>query len=74
MGLSVVHGIVKAHDAAIDGREPGGRRHDVSSVLPGRGGTAAEAAPTPAGETRGHGEHVLCVDDEEAIVDVATRC
>jgi signal transduction histidine kinase/ActR/RegA family two-component response regulator len=73
LGLSVVHGILKSHDAAITVESQVGVGTTFRVYFPAVGDTSAEAVPTPATETRGHGEHVLCVDDEEAIVDVATQ-
>jgi CheY-like chemotaxis protein len=73
LGLSVVHGILKSHDAAITVESQVGVGTTFRLYFPVVDDTSAEAVPTPATETRGHGEHVLCVDDEEAIVDVATQ-
>ncbi len=73
LGLSVVHGIVKDHNGTIS----------VTSA-PGAGATFAILFPEYAGEAettvtrarepyRGHGEHVLFLDDEEALVRLAKR-
>ncbi len=73
LGLSVVHGIVKDHSGFIS----------VSST-PGAGATFAILFPEYAGETeaaeprtrdlhRGSGEHVLFLDDEEALVRLTKR-
>ncbi len=77
LGLSIAHGILRSHGGAIT----------AASTL-GAGSTfalyfrATEGAPTPADAPApavaasakpGRGQHVLCVDDEEAIVKITTR-
>nr|QMS47967.1 hypothetical protein WG33_0166 [uncultured bacterium] len=73
LGLPVVHGIVRAHDGGI-----------AVSSEPGRGTTfelyfpavdRAEAAPAvgAVAPKAGAGQHVLYVDDEEALVFLVTR-
>jgi signal transduction histidine kinase/CheY-like chemotaxis protein len=73
LGLSVVHGIIKGHDAAI-----------TASSVPGQG-TAfhlyfpaveieAEAVPAEAlAAPRGRGQRILYLDDEAALVSFASR-
>ena len=73
LGLSVVRGIVKGHGGAIDVESRPGTGTRMSVYLPA---AVEDAAAAPAGGedgARGHGEHVLYVDDEEALVFVATR-
>ena len=72
LGLSVVHGIVKSHDAVITVESHVGVGTTFHLYFPAADALAAEAPAPPAEEPRGHGEHVLYVDDEEAIVYVAT--
>ena len=72
LGLSVVHGIMKSHDAAITVDSQVGVGTTFHLYFPAVDWTLADAAPPPAADARGHGEHVLFVDDEEAIVHVAT--
>ena len=73
LGLSVVHGIVKSHDAAIRVESQVGVGTTFHLYFPAVAAPGPEApVPTPT-DLRGHGEHVLYVDDEEPIVDVATR-
>jgi PAS domain S-box-containing protein len=72
LGLSVVHGILKSHDAAITVESQVGLGTTFHLYFPAADPTLMEAAPPPAGDIRGHGEHVLYVDDEEAVVYVAT--
>ena len=75
LGLSVVHGIVRAHEGAIVVRsEPGkGSRFDLyfpaAQGAPAAAGAAAGALP-PA---QGRGQEVLYIDDDEALVFLVTR-
>jgi signal transduction histidine kinase/ActR/RegA family two-component response regulator len=73
LGLSVVHGIVKSHDGAITVESQVGVGTTLHVYLPAADATMADAAAPAAADLRGHGEHVLYVDDEEAIVEVASR-
>jgi PAS domain S-box-containing protein len=72
LGLAVVHGIVTAHGGTIRVRSaPGmGTRFDLHFPL--QPPPVQEAAAPPAEESalapRGHGEHVLCIDDDPAMV------
>jgi PAS domain S-box-containing protein len=77
LGLSVVHGIVKAHQGAIDLRStPGeGSRFDV--YLPLTSGCPAAEPPAPAAAPAAApalpGRHIVYVDDYEALVHLAGR-
>jgi PAS domain S-box-containing protein len=72
LGLSVVHGIVKSHEAAITVESQVGLGTTFHLYFPAVETTARPAAAPVARDVGGHGEHVLYVDDEEAIVSVAT--
>ena len=72
LGLSVVHGILKSHAAAITVESQPGRGTTFHLYFPAADATVADATAPGAEDVRGHGEHILCIDDEEAIVDVAT--
>ncbi|WP_395704253.1 ATP-binding protein [Aquabacterium sp.] len=73
LGLSVVHGIVTAHAGAITiASAPGqGTRFDV--YLPALEPTTESTGPGGLDEVRGHGEHVLCVDDDQTMLLVLQR-
>jgi len=73
LGLSVVHGIVKAHGGAITVEsEPGiGTRFEV--YLPAATSGDATDAPVVAVAPDGCGEHILFVDDEAPLVTLAER-
>jgi PAS domain S-box-containing protein len=70
LGLSVVHGIVKAHDGTITVDSRVGEGTVFRIYFP----ALLERQPTRAGQrptaVSGQGEHVLCVDDEPALVEL----
>jgi signal transduction histidine kinase/CheY-like chemotaxis protein len=73
LGLSLVHGIVTQLGGAIDVASSVGNGSTFTVYLP-RSGNAAESvdekdSPLP----RGRGQQVLIVDDEEPLVQLATR-
>ena len=72
LGLSVVHGIVAAHNGAIAVDSEPGLGSTFHLYLPAVDAPRADrnrrAAPAPAAP--GHGEHVLYLDDDEAITAV----
>ena len=73
LGLSVVHGIVRAHAGAVTAYSQPGKGTTFRIYLPAA--TAAveqspDAAQVPAG---GSGEHVLYIDDEESLVFLGQR-
>ena len=70
LGLSLVHGIVLDHDAAleVDSRRGTGTRFSVFLPL-ATGKPAQQSAPLPA--PTGNGETILIVDDEQSLVQLA---
>jgi PAS domain S-box-containing protein len=68
LGLAVVHGIVRAHDGAIAVRTAVGRGTTFRIHLPAAKVHDVGEGPVRPPETRGTGDRVLYVDDEEAIV------
>jgi CheY-like chemotaxis protein len=75
LGLSVVHGIVRAHGGAVCARSEPGRGATFEIYLPAVEGAAdghpgAAPAPQAAG---GSGQHILYLDDDEAQVFLAKR-
>ena len=73
LGLSVVRGIVDSHDGAITAESEPGRGATFTAYLPAT--TAAAEPETAAAKVApsGQGRHVLYLDDENALVRVATR-
>ena len=73
LGLSLVHGIVTELDGAIDVASTLGTGSTFAVYLP-RSGDAAETVDEKAWALpRGDGQRVLVVDDEEPLVELATR-
>lgn len=73
LGLSVVHGIMKDHDGAVSVYSEPGKGSVFHLYFPAAPAPAAQPVqPVPA-TPRGHGEHLLYVDDEEALVMLASR-
>ena len=73
LGLSLVHGIVAELGGAIDVETTPGKGTAFTVHLP-RTGDAADAEDSEeAALPRGDGQRVLVVDDEEPLVQLATR-
>jgi signal transduction histidine kinase/CheY-like chemotaxis protein len=70
LGLSLVHGIVLDHGAAIDVDSRSGAGTTFSVYLPLVSGEPAQEPP-PSAAPSGHGETILVVDDEESLVHLA---
>jgi signal transduction histidine kinase/ActR/RegA family two-component response regulator len=74
LGLSVVHGIVKSHEGAIDVRSTTGEGSCFSVYLPAASALPLVAArPASRVAARGEGERVLCIDDEAPVVRVTAQ-
>jgi len=73
LGLAVVHGIMKSHDGGIYAYSQPGKGTTFHLYFPvietEVTGTEIEATPVP----RGHGEHILFLDDEEVLARVGKR-
>ncbi len=74
LGLSVVHGIMRSHDGAVNVYSQPGKGTTFRLYFPAAGEIdAAAVGPTTSAAPRGRGERVLYVDDESALVLLATR-
>jgi CheY-like chemotaxis protein len=75
LGLAVVHGIVKAHEAEIEVESTPGGGTAFRIYFPAtEESVLADTAPAAHAATAlGRGKHVLYVDDEKAIVSLMKR-
>ncbi|MBS0444360.1 MAG: PAS domain-containing protein [Proteobacteria bacterium] len=76
LGLSVVHGIVKAHLGAITVETAPGAGTCIDVYLPAATKPSQLGEPAAAAERRvprGHGRHVMYVDDDETMGLLAER-
>jgi CheY-like chemotaxis protein len=71
LGLSVVHGIVQAHQGNVEIRSALEQGTTVTILLPASSARPDEAAQPEAAQ--GEGERVMYVDDEEALVFLMGR-
>ena len=75
LGLSVVHGIMRGYQGAIEvNSQPGGGTtfHLYFPAADAAAGTAA-AEKVAAAPLRGRGQHVLYLDDDDSLVLLVTR-
>ncbi|MCA1787134.1 MAG: response regulator, partial [Desulfobacteraceae bacterium] len=70
MGLSVVHGIVKAMNGVIQVQTEPGRGTAFHLFLPVTGKSAAENEPLIKEPLVGGTEHILLVDDEKPVITI----
>ena len=73
LGLSVVHGIVKNLGGAISVYSQPGKGTAFDLYFPAAEQDADEPAQTVANVKAADGQHVMYVDDDEALVFLATR-
>jgi CheY-like chemotaxis protein len=73
LGLSVAHGIIKAHGGAIAAYSQPGKGTVFHVYLPACSPSNAPAEIAQPPVARGHGERVLYIDDDEAIVFLTRR-
>ncbi len=73
LGLSVVRGILKNHDAAISVYSELNRGTRFHLYFPAVDTATRAAEPVEAAPRRGRGERILYLDDEESLVILAKR-
>ena len=73
LGLSLVHGIVAELGGAIDVASTPGKGSAFVAYLPRAGDAAEDRRSEQAKLPRGDGQRVLVVDDEELLLNLATR-
>jgi len=70
LGLSVVHGIVKDHEGAIQVDSTPGVGTSFRIFFPALAETVLSKSRPRTESAGGHGERVLCVDDEPALAEL----
>ena len=73
LGLSIVYGLVQRHDGTIEITSAPRRGTTVTIELPLIADPAASDAPPAARAARGRAEHILVVEDEDAIRESLRR-
>jgi CheY-like chemotaxis protein len=73
LGLSVVHGIVRNHHGAITVESSPGLGTTFSLYFPAAGNGEHLTVPATPEPATGHGQRILYIDDEDAVVYLATR-
>jgi CheY-like chemotaxis protein len=73
LGLSVVRGILKNHDAAISVYSEPDRGTRFNLYFPAAEDNIPVASPVQSAPKRGRGERILYLDDEESLVILAKR-
>jgi CheY-like chemotaxis protein len=73
LGLSLVHGIVMQLGGAIDVSSMLGRGTTFTVYLPRSGNVVEPSGDKELVAPRGEGQRVMVVDDEEPLVELATR-
>jgi CheY-like chemotaxis protein len=73
LGLSVVHGIVKNHDGAITVESEVGKGTTFQIYFPAVEQATVDAKRSAQTVSHGQGQRVLYIDDDEALVFLATR-
>ena len=72
LGLAIVHGIVRAHEGAVDLKSEPGKGTTFHVYFPAVQSTARRDTPVEA-SAPGDGRHVLFLDDSEALVSAMVR-
>jgi PAS domain S-box-containing protein len=76
LGLAVVHGVMRSHGGAVDVHSEPGRGSQFMLYFPATSDAAepAPAEPAPASASvEGQGQHVMYVDDDQALVFLVER-
>jgi len=74
LGLAIVHGIVRAHEGAIDLKSEPGKGSTFHVYFPAvQASMPPGASAEPAARAPGRGRHVLFLDDNETLVSAMVR-
>src|SRR5207244_10844489 len=74
LGLSTVQGIVKSHDGFLEVTSQAGQGTRFKVFLPAaKDGLSLRTEVTSATLPKGHGEQILIVDDEHAVLEMTVE-
>lgn len=73
LGLAVVHGVVQNHQGVVMAYSQPGQGSVFQLYFPAYDGAEAPPAAVPALSSKGRGDRVLVVDDEEVLARMAGR-
>ena len=75
MGLAVVHGVMRSHLGTVDVSSVPGEGSLFTLYFPAAGADIIPAAvePPKTSAIKGHGKHVMYVDDDQALVFLVER-
>ena len=75
LGLAVVHGVMQAHQGSVGVQSAPGQGSVFTLYFPLANGepAAQHSASEPSVTPAGHGQHVMYVDDDEALVFLVQR-
>ncbi|CAN7554040.1 ATP-binding protein [Pseudorhodoferax sp. LjRoot39] len=75
LGLAVVHGVMRSNGGAVDVHSEPGRGSHFMLYFPStsEAAEAAASAPPPPASVQGSGQHVMYVDDDQALVFLVER-
>ena len=73
LGLPIVRGIMNAHRGTVVASSEPGRGSEFSLFFPGAPDEQSASLPEPAVSSRGRGQRIWLLDDDESVVFLTTR-